>query len=603
LRARTELVLVLAVGAAGLAVFHGIFGGFFPSANGRIGHDYGYFFPQLLTGYYWYHQNGPLAVPWFTPALGGGLPYYPNPASLYYSLPQLLALCVDPLAAVRANLMIFAALGFAGAYLMLRRALGLGPWSALTGAVLFLFNGYYPARMLVGHLAFHSIMLVPWIAWLLVRPLPAERPLRRGLVDALAAGVLLAYMFQSANFYGIPDAVGAALALALIASLRRPGELGGLSAVPRLVGAGLVALALSSSKLSAAAAFMDSVARTDYPLPGFEDLGTALAVLARALFWYAPADAAESAMTNTKYQLARHEFELGVTPATAALIALGLLFALGRRLRARCGWPWRAVLPKVALLCLLLAIPLAVNVHEPRWNAFLKSLPLLSSASNLLRNLAVYVPVAVACGALGLEALPARARPVLAAAAMLGALFFVSQDDRSLYAGEIYDPRPVVAAWREVHAGAAPPPVTTMVAPFDQHGRPHTPIDRNDALVRGESQLICYEPIFGYQLEALFQLPMPALGPAELQGELGYNARNPALFVFPAENGGRPGEPFRSDQLAELRLFLAYRPFAFERSARQELMDALNLLALAAVAAALAGYPLWRAPRRAGRAT
>ena len=509
MRARTELLLVLAAGAAGLAVFHAIFGGFFPSANGRIGHDYGYFFPQLLTGTYWFHQNGPWAVPWFTPALGGGLPYYPNPASLYYSLPQLLALLVDPLAAVRASLMIFAALGYAGAYLMLRRALGLGPWSALVGAVLFLFNGYYPARMLVGHLAFHSIMLVPWIAWLLVRPLPAERALRRGLFDALAAGVLFAYMFQSANFYGIPDAVGAAAALALLAALRRPGELGGLSFLPRLSGAGLVALALSCSKLAAAAAFMDSFPRTGYPLPGLKDLGTALAVLARALFWYAPPDAARSAMANTKYPLARHEFELGVTPVTAVLIALGLLFALWRWLRNRSSPPWRAALPKVVLLSLLLAIPLAINVYEPRWNAFLKTVPLISSASNLLRNLAIYMPVAIALGALGLESLPARARPALAAAAMLAVPLFVSQDDRSLYANEIYDPRPIVEAWRKVDAGAAPPPVTTMVAPFDQHGQPHTPIDRNDALVRGESQLICYEPIFGYQLESLFKLPMP----------------------------------------------------------------------------------------------
>ena len=93
------------------------------------------------------------------------------------------------------------------------------------------------------------------------------------------------------------------------------------------------------------------------------------------------------------------------------------------------------------------------------------------------------------------------------------------------------------------------------------------------------------------------------LGPAELKSAQGYNARNPALFVFPAENGGRPGDPFRHDQLEELRRFLAYRPFAFERSARQELMDALNLVALAAVGAALASYPLWGARRRLDRAT
>ena len=603
--ARREWLLVLVVGAAAVVHFQSLFGAFFPSANGRIGHDYGYFFPQLLTGYFWYEQNGLWAVPWFTPAIGGGLPYYANPVSSYYSVPQLLVLFMDPLAAVRVLLGLFAGLGFLGTYLMTRRALGCGVWAALLAAVLFTFNGFYSARMLVGHMAFHSIMLLPWIVWLVVRPLPERGRVRRALFDALAAGALFAYMFQSGYFYGIPVVAVAAGCIALIAALRRPGELGGWSWVPRLGAAGLVSLLLSSSKFSASTAFLASFPRSEYSLPGFDGVWTGVTTLARSVFWYAPADFAE-AITNTQYNQSRHEFEYGVTPLPALLALLGGAAWLIRRRRAGAVAPRRSSAPVVALelalLAALLVLPFAINVYTPDWNAFLKTVPFLKSSSNLLRNLAIYIPVAIALGALGVEGLPAKLRPAAAVVAALLALVFIGRDDRSAYAQEIYDPSAIVSAWRAVDGGEPVPPITEMVAPFDANGRPHVPIDRNDALVRGGSQLICYEPIFGYQLEFLFPLYALALGPVTLRGAGGYNVRNPALFVFPEENGGKPGEPFRPDEFEQLERFVSYRPFEFRRSDRQRAMDLVNQVALVLAGLLLASYPLWRPARRSSTA-
>ena len=596
-----ELALALGLGALTVVCFQALFGGFFPSANGRIGHDYGYFFPQLLTGVYWFEENGPFAVPWFTPALGGGVPYYPNPASTYYSLPQLLSLFQDPLAAVRTTLVVFAALGFLGTWVLLRGALGCGVWSACFGAVLFTFNGFYSTRMLVGHMAFHSIMLLPWIAWLTLRPLPASGSgrWRRLLFDGLAAGVLYAYMFQSAYFYGIPVVVLAILCLALIASLWRPGELGGWSCLPRTALAGAVALALSCSKLGASSSFLASFPRSGYPLPGFDGIGTGLTTLARALFWRAPIET-DGLVTNTTYSLAGHEFELGVTPVAALALAVGLgalvIGAGGVAGRARTGAMLRSA--KLALLALLLAVPFAINVHQEDWTAFLKTLPLLESSSNLLRNLVAYVPVAVALAAVGIEALPGRVRPFAALSGAALAVVFVARDDRTAYANEIYDPATVVAAWEDLKLeGGYVPPIRAITAPFDAEGRPHTPIDRNDALVRGESQLICYEPIFGYQLEFFPKFGL-RLGPIDQRGPEGLNMYDPALFVFPELNGGQPGDRFQPDELPKMKAFASYRPFEFERGARQRWLDRANLAAVAVAALALAAYPLWR-PQRA----
>src|SRR3989442_8323820 len=76
---------------AALLVFHLTFGSFFPNRNGGLGHDYSYVLPTLLAGHYWYAVNGPLAIPWFTPAICGGVPLLADPQSFYYSVPQWLA--------------------------------------------------------------------------------------------------------------------------------------------------------------------------------------------------------------------------------------------------------------------------------------------------------------------------------------------------------------------------------------------------------------------------------------------------------------------------------------------------------------------------------
>ena len=157
-------------------VLYYIFSRYLPTEFGTLGHDYSYFMPRLLLGYYWFQQNGLWAVPWFTPGLCGGLPFYANPQSLYYSLPQFATFFTDPLTAVRTTFLLFGALGYAGSYLLLRRVLGLGVPAALFGAVVFAFNGFFAHRLLIGHLTFHSFMLVPWAAfWLLREPPEGQR--------------------------------------------------------------------------------------------------------------------------------------------------------------------------------------------------------------------------------------------------------------------------------------------------------------------------------------------------------------------------------------------------------------------------------------------
>ena len=124
------------------------------------------------------------------------------------------------------------------------------------------------------------------------------------------------------------------------------------------------------------------------------------------------------------------------------------------------------------------------------------------------------------------------------------------------------------------------------------------PQDRNDDLARGYSQLLCYQPMFGYGLE---RLRFGALRPGPALDDLGdgtLNLKNPACYQFPGANGCTPGDHFRLDERAAAAGFLRYEPLRFRRPAWQQAADAATLAALLAVLAALGGAALRAAWRR-----
>src|SRR5262245_38266301 len=60
-----------------------------------VGHDFSYFIPRLIDTHLHYRING-LAIQWYTPSFGGGLPAYANPQHIQFSLPQFLLFVFNP---------------------------------------------------------------------------------------------------------------------------------------------------------------------------------------------------------------------------------------------------------------------------------------------------------------------------------------------------------------------------------------------------------------------------------------------------------------------------------------------------------------------------
>lgn len=586
----------LAASAATLAAYFLVFGRFFPNRHGWLGSDFDPQVSRLLAGYYWYLENGPLGVPWFTPAFCGGIPLFADPQSLYYSSTQLLTLWLDPVRAILVTLSLCALVAFAGSYALLRSGFRASRPAAFLGATLFLFNGFFAYRMIVGHLTYHAYMVVPLAAWLCLRPLPPGKPARRLriAVDAAGAGLVFAYIFLSGGVHIAPICGAAVLALGLLRGALPHAERGFWL---RLGGAGVAALAFTAFKLVPALAYSSFFPRDHYRLPGAPDLATSAAVAFRSVFLWPAGPSDDPPFTNLQTALGVHGTEVGVTPVPLALLAIAAAVALVRRsrggVRIRHGRGRERALHTAALVWLLL-VPLLLNWYQPAWNALLKQLPFFRSSYNLMPWYALYLPSVAVAAALALDRIPApRVRLGVCLAATAGVVALNLLRPNHWYHDQFYDPGPMVTAYREARSRGQAPPVQAISRPWRTRG-PH------EHLGFGVSQLPCRDPMFGYRRE---RFPVRSLraGPTTAVAGGVFNLKNPACFVFPEENGCRPGDHFRVDQRPAFEAFRSYRAFPFRVPLRQRVANLVSAVSLAGAATLLAVNAWWSRRSHAGR--
>ncbi len=561
---------------------------FLPAFDGHqhpIGSDYAEFLPRILSDNFWFRRNSWFSVPWFHAAFCGGMPNWGNPQAMPYSLPVTLLWWVDPVTSVRVTFAACAIAGATGMWMLLRRGFETSAAAALAGSVLFLFNGFFLCHLMVGHLPYHPVMFAPWIMWLMLRP--CARPLQV-LFDSLAGGVLFAVMVNGGMLTILPPVWLSCLAVGLVHCIR-----GGDTRrfLLRIFGVTLVGCALSASKLAATVAFMGQFRRDFYALTGFNGVGTTFLAAFRALF-LRPHRIDASGYVHSPVALGMHEGDYGVSPIPLVLMLAGLLFAVGavRSRIASARWLTAAL----AALCVL---PIALNVSSDGLAHILKHIPVIRSASTLIRYFFIYIPLFVVLASLAVDRLPRSAW--WAALSIMGAIAWSLTMDRGPYLAKNYDPLSVDQAWADVASGTAGIPMIERVDLKLYNGHPLSVIGADDALLTGGTQVFCEEPVFGYFYEGLPWKPLHAGATLDVTDGV-LNIKNPACEIFPEENHCRPGDQFPVSRRDDAEAFLSWEPFPFERSVAQRVAEGVNIATLGAT---LVGLVLiaWAARRGLGQ--
>jgi len=554
------------------------------------GHDFSYFLPKMLDVHLYFKQNG-LALQEYTASYCAGVFVFANPQSSSFSLPQFFLFLTDPVDAVRLTFVFASVVGGSGIFLCARR-FDLPAAAALLGAVIYMFSGFAIVRLTVGHLVHYNLLFAPLIAWTIMQAIHLHSQKQYVYWAALlsAAALLTSYTIYAGVGVLLPQFLAIIGFLTILFCIRQRSTIAGFLSIAISVGG---ALLLSAPKIEAALALLGNFPRDQYTLPGFGPIDL-LGYLAQAVFYVPSAGALNASLQNKTFLMGWHEYYVGLTPFVVLLV-LSLLFKPSVRERitsAITTYRWAAI-----FVVAYLVLPAAFNLHTPGWSHFLKSLPVLGQSSNMLRWAVLYIPLfALFAALLWKYASVGRGVGAVVISSLILAmtLFQVSVVPRELKPELTYDASQMVAAWTAIEKKNAPIPPVGAVGLFIKKrsdGRAiaqHAP-RMDHSFLRGVSNALCYEPIFGYRLE---KFPFGRLRPGRVlrvDRDGAFNFKNPACYVYPEENGCLPGDHFRADQERLLSDFTSNMPVSFMASVNRRMADKAALAALILSILALSG--------------
>lgn len=565
-----------------------------------VGWDYKYFFSRLIDTHLHYRVNG-LTIQWYTPSFGGGLPAYPHPLNAQFSLPQILALFLEPWAAVLLAYALYVLIGYASAYLFFRRALRFGWMPAALGAVLFSANGFYLQHLASGHFNFQAFPVLPLF---LVALLDRQVSLPRAVALIAIGGGLLIY--SASTYPAVFIALSLLITLPLVWLIRPE-----VFDWPRLgkiaVLGGLLALGLVLSKLYAVASFMRFFPRD---MPDVYDVHWKLALVGLFLQLFGVMGLAPIyALTGQKVTAIREllqaytgayvglwELDLSVSPVVWILLLGGILTLLWLFLTRRMAVS-RIKGRLLALMLLAMAVYLTLEFTFARGYIYpvLRELPFLRAlhvnprfGSAFIFPLALLAAYVLQLWTRSLSEVRALALFLpfhLLALFSLAAYLLIPLDNLQQ---RTFDIRGLQEVYRKIEQGE-----TFPIERIDDINDQRTFDDR-------ASNLRPYDTLFGYHLGTFRATVQTGLARDVRDGY--FNMTHPAGLVYPEVNDSAPWQRIPVSQRAQMEDFLARHQPDWNLPLGQHAANAVSLVSLLILSGLLLPLPKLRLPGRPGAA-
>jgi hypothetical protein len=550
-----------------------------------MGHDFSLIFPALLDNYIWIKKNGLLEVPWFTPSFCGGFLNFAHPQGGVYSIPYILTIFFDPLSVVLLTFVMFAIIGFFSMYLLLRLTFCFSKPSSIFGSGLFLFNGFYSHRMLIGHFAFYSFMFAPLLLFFLLHPASGNKKEHiRSVLYIFSAGFIFAFMVYSGYLTLMIPTILSLIVVGIIYGFLYPGKLPVFWL--RLGLSGFTGLLLSASKLCTIIYIMQNFSRSEYKLPGADNVLKSLVIAFKSVFISPAFDPKRiESLINQQWYLDRHEWEYSLTIVPLLFIFYGII--QGTLILIKNHNFNKLTLKKntapLLTMIFIVCLPVILNIYTPQWNSILKNVPIIKSASSLIRWYIIYIPFVVILSSLVLEKLlNNKTRWILGTIGLFFVILINGITDHEFYHNQFYNPLEIQEAYYKVKTGKWDPEIKYIATYVDEKGKPIRTINCNNILINDSSQLQCYEPLLGYNLDFF---PLKSLHPGPVLDEHNgvLNIKNPACYVWSKANTCEPGDHFPIKEKGNASAFAKYRPFSFKIPLIQHIANIVNIMALLVV--------------------
>ncbi len=575
---------------ASFAIFERVWAAPFYRSLTHVGHDFAYAALAALEGKYWIDSNGLIGglfnPPWFTPAWCSGAAFFADPQASFYSPLQALSLVTDPVFAVYLGTLLWSSVAFWGSYVLARQIIGWHDLGATVFAVLGMANAFMPLRSAVGEPAYQ-----PLYVWTILATALCWRGTGDGggkvVGPSIAVSACLTAWLQFGFAGMMVPAFLATILFCLVIAVSGRSRV--VTIAIRATLGGALAVVLNASKLYESTSLMRQFPRDFYGLPGFASFGDVLLSILYALIQPSSWTALFGlrALRNSQFSAFPHEWALNfgmgaltVTCTCAACLVLWRIRGVAVPRKPNQPHVWIAIAGIVAVF----VIPLALLWDQSWLRDVIKQIPILNSTAWPMRWIVVYLPLTQWILAIPVVLVLGRLRRTVALLVCAIACVVVwlgpISEPTAYYLDpgfQGYDPKPVIRAFRDSQSS---PPIPISSVDAAEAGR--LGIDRNDTMLRGASQALCYNPIYGYRLEALPRKERLRSGGVFERNDDGQSLIfNPACLVQPEANSCKPGDGFNLDdarQLAMAKNFVARRPFDWQRT---RLGRALSILSQA----------------------
>ena len=559
-----------------------IFQNFFPNSNSHLGHDYSLALPNLIFGKIWFQKNM-FSIPWFSPSFCCGVPFFADPQTGYYSLQQIIFIFFSPELALKISFLFFSLISFFGFFFLVNKSFKLNIYLSLLAATLFLFNGFFNYRAIIGHWSFLSYVFIPLYCFILIHCFEKREEKLKSFFYLLISSLLFAnFIHSGASSLIVVIGLSILSVLSLYVYIN-----GDLKIIYKLTHSILIGLIISSSKINASFAFINNFTR-EYPPLLFKNSFDFFENIIRSLYFYPDKDGFNlKIINNVTSNLQVHELEFGLSVITLIIFFIFIFFIK------------KANIIKfnfVRSLCLIVLFSIALfvvflNLSDNYVGDTLRKLPVIKSTWVHYRLVAVYIIPIILISCFLLNALNFNLKNIkyIVYLFLIIILYQEHNYNKNYYDNQTYDAKNLEKFYKDRNR-INNLKVEEIIIFLNQKKKPVITNQRNDMFVYNFSPLFCYNPIFGYNLE---QLPKNKFtfnnmvkindnlisykGDPKLIKNNETNFFNPSCFVFPKENNCIPGDLFKKNQIQDLQKFLNYKKFDFNLSVFQKIFNYVSL--------------------------
>ena len=565
-----------------LIIHQFIFQQFFPHSNNLLGHDYEQFIPNLIYGKIWFFNNF-LSVPWFTPSFCCGIPFYADPQSMYYSIPQIVFLIFDPILSVKIIFLLLSTLSYIGMFLLANKNLRFDNYTSLLCASLFLFNGFFVYRAISGHVAYLTYIFIPLYCFFLIQSYENQSKNKSSFVYLILSSIIFANFFYSGSGPIILIILISILSVLSFYSL----FIQSLKIFAEFVLSAFLGILISLSKITAVLFFLSNFPR-NYPATEFHSFFSFVKTFFFSFFIKPNQEYFNDNLTSM-FPFGLHEIEFGVS--IVPLILIFFIFFLNKK-------NFKLNYQSVYLFLLLITIfliPVLLNINFLNQFQLIQKIPILNSTWVQPRWMTIYIlPIIIISGLIvqNLNFNITHKKYIT--------IFFISillvqnfMRDNSWHFNEARHYNVEKANNFSMHISKNKKfEVFGPAILMNQYNTPQIVNNKNDMFFYdGFSPLACYQPIFGYGLEKLnaskiiFNSKKVFSDNSYLLYSNKFDIKNddfmffnPSCFLFPEENNCSPGDLFKISEKEKLIKFTTFNKFDFKKNRLQIISNYISIL-------------------------